>query len=152
MSKQPNGEPVYDNVRLKKFPIMVEELREYIEQMSTKEGFKKEYNLIPWGLRYSREVAIQPDNKLKNRYGNIIACKFVATTYAMSYDRLLMDGLCPDCSFSMQSCTISFYKRQLLGSSKMFALPMCSMLDNVQHLTFFMKYYQCLVTHHTDSI
>ena len=50
MSKQPNGEPVYDNVRVKNFPIMVEELREYIEQMSEKEGFKREYNLIPWGL------------------------------------------------------------------------------------------------------
>ena len=90
MSKQPNGEPVYDNVRVKNFPIMVEELREYIEQMSEKEGFKREYNLIPWGLRYSREVAIQPDNKLKNRYGNIIACKYAKEAVQLTPDGYLL--------------------------------------------------------------
>jgi len=73
-SKQPNGEPVYDNVKLKHFPVLLEELREYITQKSG-DGFKKEYNLIPWGLKYPHEIAKHPDNKIKNRYGNIIACE-----------------------------------------------------------------------------
>lgn len=75
MSKQPNGEPVYDNVKLKQYPVLVEELREYIEHKSDNDGFKKEYNLIPWGLKFSHEIAKQPDNRIKNRYANIVACK-----------------------------------------------------------------------------
>ena len=76
-SKQPNGEPVYDNVRLKHYAIMIEELRQYIELKSADDGFKKEYNHIPWGLKFSHDVAKHPDNKLKNRYGNIIACELL---------------------------------------------------------------------------
>lgn len=76
-SRQPNGEPVYDNVRLKHYAIMIEELRQYIELKSADDGFKKEYNHIPWGLKFSHDIAKHPDNKLKNRYGNIIACKSV---------------------------------------------------------------------------
>ncbi|XP_067936645.1 receptor-type tyrosine-protein phosphatase mu-like isoform X1 [Watersipora subatra] len=72
-SKQPDGEPVYDNVRLKHYAIMVEELQQYIELKSADDGFKKEYNHIPWGLKFSHNVAKHPDNKMKNRYGNIIA-------------------------------------------------------------------------------
>jgi len=88
MSKQPNGEPVYDNVRLKNYPVMVEELRQYIELKSSDEGFKKEYNRIPWGLKFSHDVAKLPDNKHKNRYGNIIACKLIDFVYKYIYGSL----------------------------------------------------------------
>lgn len=79
MSRQPNGEPVYDNVELKRYPVKLDELREYIQHKSEDGGFKKEYNIIPWGLKFSHDTAKLKENTFKNRYNNIIACQFYSS-------------------------------------------------------------------------
>nr|XP_011451000.2 receptor-type tyrosine-protein phosphatase kappa isoform X5 [Crassostrea gigas] len=71
-----DSEPVYGNVGLCTIvPVKVEDLWDYVKanKINDAEGLKREYRLIPAGLTASCEVAKKPENKDKNRYGNIIA-------------------------------------------------------------------------------
>ncbi|XP_052095466.1 receptor-type tyrosine-protein phosphatase kappa-like isoform X3 [Mytilus californianus] len=55
--------------------VRVEDLWDYVKQKKENdvEGFRTEYRLIPAGLTACCEVAQKSENKIKNRYGNIIA-------------------------------------------------------------------------------
>ncbi|XP_071143245.1 receptor-type tyrosine-protein phosphatase mu-like isoform X6 [Mytilus edulis] len=69
-------EPVYGNVGACVIPsVRVEDLWDYVKQKKENdvEGFRTEYRLIPAGLTACCEVAQKSENKIKNRYGNIIA-------------------------------------------------------------------------------
>nr|KAG5710302.1 hypothetical protein BaRGS_009018 [Batillaria attramentaria] len=71
------SEPVYSNVGAGVVlgTIKVEDLWDYIRnnKANDMEGLKREYRLLPAGLTASCEVARREENKMKNRYGNIIA-------------------------------------------------------------------------------
>ncbi|PVD22956.1 hypothetical protein C0Q70_16216 [Pomacea canaliculata] len=74
-----DAEPVYSNVGIglqSVPPIKVEDLWDYIRNNKSNdmEGLRREYRMLPAGLIASCEVARKEENKLKNRYGNIIAC------------------------------------------------------------------------------
>lgn len=71
------SEPVYSNVGagVHLGTIKVEDLWDYIRnnKANDMEGLKREYRLLPAGLTATCDVARREENKLKNRYGNIIA-------------------------------------------------------------------------------
>ncbi|XP_076441135.1 receptor-type tyrosine-protein phosphatase T-like [Babylonia areolata] len=71
------SEPVYSNVGAGAVvaPIKVEDLWDYIRNNKSNdmEGLKREYKMLPAGLTATCEVARREENKMKNRYGNIIA-------------------------------------------------------------------------------
>ncbi|KAL8611618.1 hypothetical protein ACOMHN_064739 [Nucella lapillus] len=71
------SDPVYSNVGtgLNAANIKVEDLWDYIRnnKCNDMEGLKREYRVLPAGLTASCEVARRDENKMKNRYGNIIA-------------------------------------------------------------------------------
>jgi len=56
-------------------PVSIENLWNYVREMKTSQsgGFKQEYEDLPAGLQFKAEAARLPDNKYKNRYGNIVA-------------------------------------------------------------------------------
>ncbi|XP_072016801.1 receptor-type tyrosine-protein phosphatase delta-like [Amphiura filiformis] len=56
-------------------PIRVDELAGYIKEKKaeTKDGLKQEYLTLPEGKLHPWTAAMKPENKQKNRYGNIIA-------------------------------------------------------------------------------
>ncbi|CAC5399120.1 Receptor-type tyrosine-protein phosphatase T,Tyrosine-protein phosphatase non-receptor type 22,Receptor-type tyrosine-protein phosphatase kappa,Receptor-type tyrosine-protein phosphatase F,Tyrosine-protein phosphatase 99A,Tyrosine-protein phosphatase Lar,Receptor-type tyrosine-protein phosphatase alpha,Receptor-type tyrosine-protein phosphatase epsilon,Receptor-type tyrosine-protein phosphatase gamma,Receptor-type tyrosine-protein phosphatase N2,Receptor-type tyrosine-protein phosphatase U,Receptor-type ty len=70
-------EPIYANVNTKKqsCPIQVQDLFEYIRKnkMNDCTEFKKEFGELPLGVLALYEAARKPENRPKNRYGNIIA-------------------------------------------------------------------------------
>ncbi|XP_059158477.1 receptor-type tyrosine-protein phosphatase mu-like [Physella acuta] len=68
-------EPMYCNADDIIAPIKVEDLWDYIRsaKQNDLEGLKKEFKLLPAGITSTCEVARKNENKLKNRYGNIIA-------------------------------------------------------------------------------
>ncbi|XP_071120808.1 receptor-type tyrosine-protein phosphatase epsilon-like [Mytilus edulis] len=70
-------EPIYANVNTKKqtCPIQVQDLYEYIRKnkMNDCTEFKKEFGELPLGVLALYEAARKPENRPKNRYGNIIA-------------------------------------------------------------------------------
>lgn len=71
-----DNEPVYGNVGACVIPpVRVEDLWDYVKQKKENdvEGFRTEYRLIPAGLTACCDVAQKCENKIKNRYGNIIA-------------------------------------------------------------------------------
>ncbi|XP_076463157.1 receptor-type tyrosine-protein phosphatase T-like isoform X2 [Babylonia areolata] len=71
------SDPVYSNVGagLTMAPIKVEDLWDYIRnnKSNNMEGLKREHKMLPAGLTATCEVARREENKMKNRYGNIIA-------------------------------------------------------------------------------
>ncbi|XP_055884947.1 receptor-type tyrosine-protein phosphatase T-like isoform X2 [Biomphalaria glabrata] len=78
-TKGPNGttEPIYVNVNARKqtSPVPVSDLFSYISKNKEHswEGFKREFEELPMGLLAQCEVARKLENKVKNRYGNIVA-------------------------------------------------------------------------------
>lgn len=69
-------EPIYVNVNKKQHsPVPIDELPQYILKNKENEcaGFKTEYEELPQGILALCHNAKKPENKLKNRYGNIIA-------------------------------------------------------------------------------
>ncbi|CAL1529511.1 unnamed protein product [Lymnaea stagnalis] len=68
-------EPLYCNTDDVIAPIKVEDLWDYIRtaKQNDLEGLKREFKLLPAGITATYEVARKNENKLKNRYGNIIA-------------------------------------------------------------------------------
>ncbi|XP_060083634.1 receptor-type tyrosine-protein phosphatase kappa-like [Ylistrum balloti] len=70
-------EPIYANVNTHKqsMPVKVQDLYDYIKLNKAQEcdGFKKEFAELPHGLMALCEAAKKPENRPKNRYGNIIA-------------------------------------------------------------------------------
>ncbi|XP_035826839.1 receptor-type tyrosine-protein phosphatase alpha [Aplysia californica] len=70
-----DNEPAFPGEEQEVAPIKVEDLWDYIRaaKQSDLEGLKREYKLLPAGITATCEVARKNENKLKNRYGNIIA-------------------------------------------------------------------------------
>ncbi|CAG5120854.1 unnamed protein product, partial [Candidula unifasciata] len=68
-------QPAYLNTSEIIPPIKVEDLWDYIRtaKLDDLEGLKKEFKLLPAGITSTCEAARKNENKLKNRYGNIIA-------------------------------------------------------------------------------
>lgn len=65
-----------------KSPISVEQFAEHTNKLHADGdiGFSKEYELIQnenMNDAYSSEFSLHPENKTKNRYLNIIACKLL---------------------------------------------------------------------------
>lgn len=71
------SEPIYVNVNGRKqtAPVKLEDLHAYIlkNKENNCDGFRKEFEELPMGLLALCEVARRPENKAKNRYGNIVA-------------------------------------------------------------------------------
>lgn len=69
------NEPLYGNLGLTIPPVKVEDLWDYIKRNKENdmEGLKSEYKLIPAGLTAKCDIAKKSENKVKNRYGNIVA-------------------------------------------------------------------------------
>ncbi|KAK3090599.1 hypothetical protein FSP39_012997, partial [Pinctada imbricata] len=71
------NEPIYANVNTKRQsePIKIADLYDYIRSNKKNEceGFKKEFAELPIGLMALCETAKKPENRPKNRYGNITA-------------------------------------------------------------------------------
>ncbi|XP_041359713.1 receptor-type tyrosine-protein phosphatase kappa-like [Gigantopelta aegis] len=71
------NEPIYVNINSKKQtnPIPLSDLYDVILKYreNSMAGFKTEFDELPMGLLALCEVARRPDNKAKNRYGNIVA-------------------------------------------------------------------------------
>ncbi|KAK0064948.1 receptor-type tyrosine-protein phosphatase alpha, partial [Biomphalaria pfeifferi] len=70
-----DSEPMYYNSDDVIAPIKVEDLWDYIRsnKQNDLEGLKREFKLLPAGITSTCEIARRNENKLKNRYGNIIA-------------------------------------------------------------------------------
>ncbi|BFY99631.1 hypothetical protein BsWGS_02670 [Bradybaena similaris] len=70
-------EPIYMNVNNRKqtSPVPVSELYDYIAKNKEHncQGFMKEFEELPMGLLALCDVARRQENKVKNRYGNIVA-------------------------------------------------------------------------------
>ncbi|XP_059151900.1 receptor-type tyrosine-protein phosphatase T-like [Physella acuta] len=70
-------EPIYVNVNSRKqtSPVLLSDLHSYIlkHKEHSWEGFKREFEELPMGLLAQCEIARRPENKVKNRYGNIVA-------------------------------------------------------------------------------
>ncbi|CAL1546634.1 unnamed protein product [Lymnaea stagnalis] len=70
-------EPIYVNVNARKqtSPVAIPDLHSYIlkHKEHSLEGFKREFEELPMGLLAQCEVARRQENKVKNRYGNIVA-------------------------------------------------------------------------------
>ncbi|XP_025111001.1 receptor-type tyrosine-protein phosphatase kappa-like [Pomacea canaliculata] len=71
------AEPIYANLngRKQSSPVKLEDLHAYIvkNKENNCDGFRKEFEELPMGLLALCEVARRPENKAKNRYGNIVA-------------------------------------------------------------------------------
>lgn len=71
------NEPIYVNVtnRKQSLPVQVPDLYDYICKNKERscEGFKREFEELPMGLLAQCDIARKPENKSKNRYGNIVA-------------------------------------------------------------------------------
>ncbi|XP_050400814.1 receptor-type tyrosine-protein phosphatase T isoform X2 [Patella vulgata] len=72
------SEPIYMNVNNTKkqsSPVMLSQLYDYIKKNKENNfyGFKREFEELPVGLLACCEVSRRPDNRAKNRYGNIVA-------------------------------------------------------------------------------
>ncbi|XP_076441421.1 receptor-type tyrosine-protein phosphatase epsilon-like [Babylonia areolata] len=71
------SEPIYVNVngRKRTAAVKLEDLHAYIlkNKDNNCDGFRKEFEELPMGLLALCEVARRPENKAKNRYGNIVA-------------------------------------------------------------------------------
>ncbi|XP_014783728.1 receptor-type tyrosine-protein phosphatase T isoform X3 [Octopus bimaculoides] len=69
------NEPVYGNLGVTIPSVKVEDLWDYIKRNKENdmEGLKNEYKLTPAGLTAKCDVAKKTENKMKNRYGNIVA-------------------------------------------------------------------------------
>ncbi|GFO41460.1 receptor-type tyrosine-protein phosphatase kappa, partial [Plakobranchus ocellatus] len=72
-----NQEPIYVNVtnRKQSMPVPVPDLYDYICKNKERscEGFIREFEELPMGLLAQCDIARKPENKSKNRYGNIVA-------------------------------------------------------------------------------
>lgn len=70
----PKGRHSLNKKSLKKMQkgVQVADLATYVTKKKTKDNFVTEYEMLPQGQLYSWDIASKPENKTKNRYGNII--------------------------------------------------------------------------------
>ncbi|CAG2199742.1 PTPRT [Mytilus edulis] len=78
---------VYNNVPSKhnvfKYKILVEDLKEAINEKQKDEGFKKEYEVLPSGLVCAHVAGSKAENKVKNRF---------LTTWPYDHSRVILKG------------------------------------------------------------
>ncbi|CAC5418187.1 PTPRT [Mytilus coruscus] len=66
-----------------KYNILIEDLKEAINEKQTDEGFKKEYEMLPRGLVYAHVEGSKEENKAKNRF---------LSTWPYDHSRVILKG------------------------------------------------------------
>ena len=65
-----------ENICVKSIHCLILSVNEILIMVLSDASFLLFLQDIPYGLQYKCEIAKQPQNRNKNRYGNIVACQF----------------------------------------------------------------------------